>query len=97
MNEDNDVFQLVDGNIARIQQEEAIKAGRKARREAEKERISLAVLRMLVGCLPAELVILATRWAMERGQMAGELGSTMVVLAVLYIGFGLGRLSKEVR
>ncbi len=97
MNEDNDVFQLVDSNIARIQHEEAIKAGRKAQREAEKQRISLAVLRMLLSCLPAELVIIGSRFAMDQGQMSGELASTMVVLAVLYIGFGLGRLSREVR
>ena len=97
MNEDNDVFQLVDGNIARIQQEEAIRTEWKARREAEKQRISVAVLRMLISCLPAELVIIGSRFAMDQGQMSGELASTMVVLAVLYIGFGLGRMSREVR
>ncbi len=97
MNEDNDVFQLVDGNNARIQQEEALRAEWKAQREAEKQRISVAVLRMLLGCLPAELVILGSRYAMDQGLLAGELASTMVVLAVLYIGFGLGRLSREVR
>ncbi len=97
MNEDNDVIRMVEENAARVQLEQALRAERKAQKEAERQRKTKAVFRMLLSCLPADLVILGSYLAVEQGLMATKLSTRLVVLALLYIGFGLGRLSKEVR
>ncbi len=93
MNEDCEVIQMVDENFSKTCQEEARVAARLAREFADRERLVLCISRMLISGLVTFIVMYATLLAAEYGL----LDRLLILLASLYIGYRIGRFSKEVR
>ncbi len=97
MNEDLQVIRLVEGNFSRVSQEQAQKAERDARVFANRERVLLCILRLLFHCILGFIAMYAVNAAVECGLLGMQLGMLLILLPALYIGFHIGRFSKEVR